>query len=65
VWLIGSLAKRWNVKVGELPYIIKVTIFALPSYAILALTVSILVLAISSLRQQQVMKFEPLNRVSN
>ncbi|MHC5727601.1 MAG: hypothetical protein ACYTXY_26440, partial [Nostoc sp.] len=64
-WLIGSLAKRWNVKVGELPYIIKVTIFALPSYAILALTVSILVLAISSLRQQQVMKFEPLNRVSN
>ncbi|MHC5822179.1 MAG: glycosyltransferase family 87 protein [Nostoc sp.] len=65
VWLIGSLANRWNVKAGELPYIMKVTIFALPSYAILALTVSILVLAISSLRQQQVMKLQPLNRVSN
>jgi len=65
LWLIGSLAKRWNVKAGELPYMMKVTIFALPSYAILALTLSILVLAISSLRQHQVMKFEPLNRVSN
>ena len=63
-WLIGSLAKRWNVKAGELPYIMKVTIFALPSYAILGITLSILVLAISSLRQKQVLKFEPLNRVS-
>ncbi|MHC5720909.1 MAG: hypothetical protein ACYTX0_55045, partial [Nostoc sp.] len=60
----GSLAKRWNVKAGELPYIMKVTIFALPSYAILALTVSILILAISSLRQKQVMKFESLDQVS-
>ncbi|MEH1942931.1 MAG: glycosyltransferase family 87 protein [Nostoc sp.] len=62
-WLIGSLANRWNVKAGELPYFMKVTIFALPSYAILGITLSILVLAISSLRQKQVMKFEPLNRV--
>ncbi|MGF1936273.1 MAG: glycosyltransferase family 87 protein [Nostoc sp. ChiQUE02] len=63
-WLIGSLANRWNVKAGELPYIMKVTIFALPSYAILGITVSILVLAISSLHQKQVLKFESLNRVS-
>ncbi|MEH2254332.1 glycosyltransferase family 87 protein [Nostoc sp.] len=63
-WLIGSLANRWNVKAGELPYIIKVTIFALPSYAVLGITVSILVLAISSLSQKQVLKFEPLNRMS-
>ncbi|MEH2384136.1 MAG: glycosyltransferase family 87 protein [Nostoc sp.] len=60
-WLIGSLANHWNVKAGELPYLMKVTIFALPSYAILGITVSILVLAISSLRQKQVMKFESLN----
>ncbi|MBN3910049.1 MAG: DUF2029 domain-containing protein [Nostoc sp. NMS1] len=52
-WLIGSLANRWNVKAGELPYFMKVTIFALPSYAILGITLSILVLAISSLRQKQ------------
>lgn len=57
-WLIGSLANRWNVKAGELPYIMKVTIFALPSYAVLGITLSILVLAISSLRQKQVMKFD-------
>ncbi|MFW9259918.1 glycosyltransferase family 87 protein [Nostoc sp. CALU 546] len=63
-WLIGSLAKRWNVKAGELPYIIKVTIFALPSYAILGITVSIVVLAISSLRQKPILKSQPLNRVS-
>jgi Glycosyltransferase family 87 len=56
-WLIGSLANRWNVKAGELPYILKVTIFALPSYAILAITLSVLVLAISSLSQKQVLKF--------
>ena len=54
-WLIGSLAKRWNVKAGELPYIMKITIFALSSYAILGITLSILVLAISSLRQKQVL----------
>jgi hypothetical protein len=64
-WLIGSLANRWNVKAGQLPYILKVTIFALPSYAIFLITVSIIVLAISSIRQKQVMEFEPLNRVSN
>ncbi|MEH2340001.1 glycosyltransferase family 87 protein [Nostoc sp.] len=65
-WLIGSLVNRyrWNVKAGELPYIMKVTIFALPSYAILGITLSILLLAISSLRQKHVLKFEPLNRVS-
>jgi hypothetical protein len=56
-WIIGSLANRWNVKAGELPYIMKVTIFALPSYAILAITVSILVLAINSLRQKEILKF--------
>ncbi len=58
-WLIGSLANRWNVKAGKLPYFLKITIFALPSYAILGITLSILVLAISSLRQKQVLKFEP------
>ncbi|MBE8966326.1 DUF2029 domain-containing protein [Nostocales cyanobacterium LEGE 12452] len=63
-WVIGSLAKRWNIKAGELPYIMKVTIFALPSYAILGITLSILVLTISSLRQKHVVKFEPLNRIS-
>ncbi|MCC5598462.1 glycosyltransferase family 87 protein [Nostoc favosum] len=57
-WLIGSLANRWNVKAGELPYIMKITIFALPSYAVLGITLSILVLAISSLRQKQVMKYD-------
>ncbi|BDI17775.1 hypothetical protein ANSO36C_35770 [Nostoc cf. commune SO-36] len=62
-WLIHSLAKRWNVKAGELPYIMKITIFALPSYAVLGITLSILVLAISSLRQKQVIKFEPLKRI--
>ncbi|WP_445628818.1 glycosyltransferase family 87 protein [Nostoc sp. DSM 114167] len=62
-WLIHSLANCWNVKAGELPYIMKVTIFALPSYAVLGITLSILLLAISSLRQKQVMKFELLNRV--
>ncbi|MCC5642496.1 DUF2029 domain-containing protein [Nostoc sp. CHAB 5824] len=56
-WLIGSLANRWNVKAGELPYIMKVTIFALPSYAILGITLSILVLAISSLHQKYILKF--------
>jgi hypothetical protein len=63
-WLIGSLATHWNVKAGELPYILKVTIFGLPSYAILLITLSILVLAISSLRQKQVIKLESLNRLS-
>ncbi|MEH1831366.1 MAG: glycosyltransferase family 87 protein [Nostoc sp.] len=57
-WLIGSLAKHWKVKAGELPYIMKVTIFALPSYAVLGITLSILVLAISSVRQKQILKFE-------
>ncbi|QFS47112.1 glycosyltransferase family 87 protein [Nostoc sphaeroides] len=60
-WLIHSLANRWNVKAGELPYIMKITIFALPSYAVLGITLSILVLAISSVRQKQVMKYESLN----
>ncbi|MBD0385152.1 MAG: DUF2029 domain-containing protein [Nostoc sp. C3-bin3] len=62
-WLIHSLANRWNVKAGELPYIMKVTIFALPSYGVLGITLSILVLAISSLRQKQIMKFGILNGV--
>jgi hypothetical protein len=62
-WLIHSLANRWNVKAGELPYIMKVTIFALPSYGVLVITLSILVLAISSLRQKQMMKFGLLNGV--
>lgn len=62
-WLIHSLANRWNVKAGELPYIMKVTIFALPSYGVLGITLSILVLAISSLPQKQMMNFEPLSRV--
>ncbi|WP_375472361.1 hypothetical protein [uncultured Nostoc sp.] len=63
-WLIHSLAKHWKVKAGELPYFMKVTIFALPSYAVLGITISILVLAISSLRKKQILKFESFNRVS-
>lgn len=50
-WLIGSLANNWQWKKGELPYILKVTIFTLPSYAVLGITLSVLVLAITSLRQ--------------
>ncbi|MDZ7957117.1 MAG: glycosyltransferase family 87 protein [Aulosira sp. DedQUE10] len=50
-WLIGSLANHWQWKQGQLPYILKVTIFALPSYAVLGITLSVLVLAITSLRQ--------------
>ncbi|MHC5721069.1 MAG: hypothetical protein ACYTX0_55880, partial [Nostoc sp.] len=63
-WLFGYLLNRWNGKTEESPYIMKVTIFALPSYAILGITLSILILAISSLGQKQVLKFEPLNRMS-
>jgi hypothetical protein len=53
-WLLVFLGKRWNWKAGELPYILKVTIFALPSYAVLGITLSVLVLAITSFRQKQV-----------
>jgi hypothetical protein len=47
--LLVFLGKRWNWKGGELPYLLKVTIFSLPSYAILGITLSVLVLAIISL----------------
>lgn len=56
--LLVFLGKRWNSKAGELPYLLKVTIFSIPSYAILGLTLSILVLAMSSLGQKQVAEFE-------
>ena len=49
---------------GELPYLFKVTLFSLPSYAILGFTLSVLVLAITSLGQKQVAEFDPLDRVS-
>ncbi len=62
--LLVFLGKRWNWKGGELPYLFKVTIFSLPSYAILGLTLSVLVLAITSLRQKQVAEFDPLDQVS-
>jgi hypothetical protein len=42
----------------------KVTIFSLPSYGILGLTLSVLVLAITSLGQKQVAEFDPLDQVS-
>ena len=58
------LGKRWNWKGGELPYLFKVTIFSLPSYAILCLTLSVLVLAITSIGQKQVAEFDPLDQVS-
>ncbi|WP_293129312.1 glycosyltransferase family 87 protein [Microcoleus sp. bin38.metabat.b11b12b14.051] len=53
-WLLVFIGKRWNWKAGELPYILKVTIFSLPSYAILGITLSVLALAITSVRQKQV-----------
>jgi hypothetical protein len=56
--LLVFLGKRWNWKGGELPYLFKVTIFSLPSYAILGLTLSVLVLAITSLGQKQVAEFD-------
>ena len=53
-WLLVFIAKRWNWKAGELPYILKITIFSLPSYAILGITLSVLVLAITSVREKKV-----------
>ena len=53
-WLLVFLGKRWNWKAGQLPYILKVTIFSLPIYAILGIILSVLVLATTSLRQKQV-----------
>ncbi|TAE76088.1 MAG: DUF2029 domain-containing protein [Oscillatoriales cyanobacterium] len=53
-WLLVFLGKRWNWKAGELPYILKVTIFSLPSYAILGITLTVLVLAITSFRKTEV-----------
>lgn len=50
-WLMSSLANNWQWKQGELPYILKITIFSLPSYAVLAITLSILFLAMKSLHQ--------------
>ncbi|MEG4229138.1 glycosyltransferase family 87 protein [Microcoleus sp. N9_A2] len=57
--LLVFLGKRWNWKGGELPYLLKVTIFSLPSYAVLGLTLSVLVLAMTSLGQKQVAEFDP------
>jgi Glycosyltransferase family 87 len=56
--LLVFLGKRWNWKAGELPYLLKVTIFSLPSYAVLGLTLSILVLAMTSIGQKQVAEFD-------
>ena len=56
--LLGSFGKRWNWKGGELPYLLKVTVFSLPSYAILGITLSVLVLAITSIGQKQVGEFD-------
>lgn len=65
-WIIlGFLGKQWNWKAGELPYIIKVTIYAIPSYAILGITISILLLAMTSIRQKKIVKFELLNQISH
>ncbi|MEG3861051.1 glycosyltransferase family 87 protein, partial [Microcoleus sp. herbarium12] len=57
--LLVFLGKRWNWKVGELPYLLKVTVFSLPSYAVLGITLSILVLAMTSVGQKQVAEFDP------
>jgi hypothetical protein len=43
---------------GELPYLLKLTIFSLQSYAILGFTLSVLVLAITSIGQKQVAEFD-------
>jgi hypothetical protein len=51
--LLVFLGKRWNWKGGELPYLLKVTVFSLPSYAILGITLSVLVLAMTSLSEKQ------------
>lgn len=56
--LLGFLGKRWNWKGGELPYLLKVTVFSLPSYAILGITLSVLVLAITSIGQKKVGEFD-------
>jgi hypothetical protein len=53
-WLLVFIGKRWNWKAGELPYILKVTIFSLPSYAILGITLSVLALTIRSFRKTEV-----------
>ncbi|MEG3879016.1 glycosyltransferase family 87 protein [Microcoleus sp. herbarium7] len=62
--LLVFLGKRWNWKAGELPYLWKVTVFSLPSYAVLGIALSVLVLAMTSLSQKQVAEFDPLDRVS-
>lgn len=62
--LLVFLGKRWNWKGGELPYLLKVTVFSLPSYAVLGITLSVLVLAMTSFGQKQVGEFEPVDRVS-
>ena len=51
--LLVFLGKRWNWKGGELPYLLKVTVFSLPSYAVLGITLSVLVLAMNSLGKKQ------------
>jgi len=42
----------------------KVAIFSLPSYAVVGLALSVLVLAITSVGQKQVAEFDPLDQVS-
>ncbi len=56
--LLVFLGKRWNWKIGELPYLLKVTVFSLPSYAVLGITLSVLVLAMTSVGQKQVGEFD-------
>ncbi|WP_228056006.1 glycosyltransferase family 87 protein [Microcoleus sp. LEGE 07076] len=56
--LLVFLGKRWNWKEGELPYLLKVTVFSLPSYAVLGITLSVLILAMTSVGQKQVAEFD-------
>ncbi|OUL24362.1 hypothetical protein BV378_18395 [Nostoc sp. RF31YmG] len=56
--LIFPVVNRFNWGKGELPYILKVTIIALPSYAILGITLSVLVLAITSINQKHNTEFK-------
>lgn len=56
--LLVFLGKRWNWKGGGLPYLLKVSVFSLPSYAVLGIALSVLVLAVTSIGQKQVAEFD-------
>ena len=57
-WAVSISGKALELERGELPYLLKVTVFSLPSYAVLGVTLSILVLAMTSVGQKQVAEFD-------